>query len=232
MSKETPASRLRQARIDAKFTSASEAARRMGVKVVTYTAHENGGRDFNREDAIRYAKHYKVDPAWLMFGQQASDPSATHPHGEMIRELNLHPGDPGAEPKFDEQGGIDPGSASDYWIMPENFLSGRLRIKARDAWIMDYQGDAMYNPNDPSSPGSIFPGDRAIVDTADRRPTPPGAFAIHDGTGILIKMLEVVPMTDPVKVRVTCRNPLYATYELPLKDLHVIGRVRGKITGL
>lgn len=232
MSKETPAGRLRQARINAKLASASEAARRIGAKVATYTAHENGGRDFGREEALFYAKHFKVDPAWLMFGAQpnASTTGQSHSLGEAIRELNLHPG--AQEAQFDDEGGIDPDSAVDYWIMPENFLTGRLRINASDAWVMDYQGDAMYNPNDPGGPGTIFPGDRAIVDTADRRPTPPGAFAIHDGTGILIKMLEVVPLSDPVKVRVTCRNPLYATYELPLKDLHVIGRVRGKITGM
>ncbi|THK33989.1 S24 family peptidase [Ensifer sp. MPMI2T] len=232
MSKETPASRLREARMKANFASASAAARRIGAKVATYTAHENGGRDFGREEALFYAKHFKVDPAWLMFGTQPASAAngPEHPEGAVIRELSLHPGE--YEAKFDAHGEIDPSSAVDHWVMPENFLAGRLRVRASDAWVMDYQGDAMYNPSDPSSPGSIFPGDRAIVDTADRRPTPPGPFVIHDGTGILIKMLEVVPMTDPVKVRVTCRNPLYAAYELPMKELRIIGRVRGKISGI
>lgn len=68
MASETPGSRLREAR-KAKFRSAQAAARAMGVNPVTYTAHENGGREYDAEAAAIYANALGVDPAYLMFGR-------------------------------------------------------------------------------------------------------------------------------------------------------------------
>lgn len=61
--------RLRQARIDAGFRSASAAATAMGVTPSTYRAHENGQNKFELEEAQFYAKKFSVDPIWLMTGK-------------------------------------------------------------------------------------------------------------------------------------------------------------------
>lgn len=58
--------RLKKARIDAGFARAAEAASALGVPYGTYSAHENGSRGFGAKAADRYAKKFKVSPAWLM----------------------------------------------------------------------------------------------------------------------------------------------------------------------
>jgi len=60
--------RLRYARERAGYASSSAAARAMGIKVSTYTHHENGTRDFDDETAARYARMFRVSPEWLVFG--------------------------------------------------------------------------------------------------------------------------------------------------------------------
>lgn len=39
----------------------------MSVPVATYTAHENGGREFGYEEAEAYARRFKVPVEWLAF---------------------------------------------------------------------------------------------------------------------------------------------------------------------
>ena len=69
----TKADRLRESRISAGFKSTLAAAERLGVSASTYRAHENGQNDFNDEQAQRYAKAFRVTPAYLMFGTTTDD---------------------------------------------------------------------------------------------------------------------------------------------------------------
>lgn len=68
MDQETPHGRLKSAREGAGFDTVSDAARSLGMKVPTYTHHENGNREFDRESALKYGRRFNVNPAWLMFG--------------------------------------------------------------------------------------------------------------------------------------------------------------------
>ena len=63
------AKRLREARVNAGFDSASEAARRFGWTDVTYRHHENGTRNVPKAKAEVYARAFRVSPEWLMFGK-------------------------------------------------------------------------------------------------------------------------------------------------------------------
>ena len=61
--------RLKKARELAGFKKAAEAARAMGIPYPTYAGHENGARGaFKIEDAVRYAKKFKVSLEWLLTG--------------------------------------------------------------------------------------------------------------------------------------------------------------------
>lgn len=73
--------RLRASRIDAGFTSAAEAAKALGVKVPTFTSHENGTRDFTDSDAEHYARRFGVNVEWLVFGR--GEGKATYQAAEM-----------------------------------------------------------------------------------------------------------------------------------------------------
>lgn len=64
-----PNERLRQAREEAGYETAAEAARRFGWPVPAYRHHENGIRRFDMGRAETYAKAFRVSPEWLAFGR-------------------------------------------------------------------------------------------------------------------------------------------------------------------
>lgn len=61
--------RLRKARIDAGFPSATAAAQRFGFNANTLRSNENGNKPFGREAAENYAKAFKVRLDWLVSGR-------------------------------------------------------------------------------------------------------------------------------------------------------------------
>lgn len=66
---ETMADRLRKARADAGYASAVDAVRAFGWTPSTYYGHENGRANITRSAAIKYARAFRVDPAWLLYGK-------------------------------------------------------------------------------------------------------------------------------------------------------------------
>jgi phage repressor protein C with HTH and peptisase S24 domain len=62
--------RLRQARKNAGYGTAREAAEAFGWNVNTYKSHENGKRGFHNE-AERYAEDFRVPLEWLLAGKNA-----------------------------------------------------------------------------------------------------------------------------------------------------------------
>lgn len=119
---------------------------------------------------------------------------------------------------------------SDPWEMPASFLNGELKVSASGATVAEVMGDSGYDPSDPNAPGSLMPGDRVIIDTWDRRPSPPGPFAVFDGLGLVIKLVEIIQGHDPIRLRLASRNPGYPPYEVTVDEAHIIGRVKGRIT--
>lgn len=67
---ESMSSRLREARLESGFSSASAAAKAHGWTVSTYIAHENGQNDYSPERAEDYAKAFKTTAEWLLFGKE------------------------------------------------------------------------------------------------------------------------------------------------------------------
>lgn len=224
--------RLRDARESAGYSKKSEAADALGVPRQTYIHHENGTRDFNDEDAVRYAKKFKVPVEWLVLGIEPMSHSSN-----KIREIDIRAGAGG--------GGIDDSIfikstgngltvstevIRDTWEFPDSFVRGELRMEPSTTWIIEVSGDSGYDPSDPHAPGSLFPGDKIIIDARDKRPSPPGPFVVHDGVGLVIKLVEVVPNTDPVRLRLSSRNPSYSPYEVTIDEANIIGRVRCRIS--
>lgn len=67
-------SRLRQARKNAGFKTATAAIERFAFRSSAYRAHENGQNNFHVEDAEVYAKAYGVTAAWLLLGEADNHP--------------------------------------------------------------------------------------------------------------------------------------------------------------
>lgn len=104
-----------------------------------------------------------------------------------------------------------------YWTFPEDYVRGELHVRPADASIIEVRGDSM-------SP-TLLPGDRIMVDSGDRTPSPPGVFAMWDGFGVVAKRIEIVPNTDPVKIMIKSDNPNHDDYERSIDEISVIGRI-------
>ena len=62
--------RLKKARINAGFKTATAAIAKCGWANSTYRAHENGQNNFSVENAEIYGKAYGVSAAWLLVGAE------------------------------------------------------------------------------------------------------------------------------------------------------------------
>lgn len=68
----TQSQRLKQARENAGYETASDAARALGVSISTYSAHENGQNGIKLKYARKYAQKFKISQSWLLTGEEQS----------------------------------------------------------------------------------------------------------------------------------------------------------------
>ncbi len=114
----------------------------------------------------------------------------------------------------------DPQAETETWEIPAALLAGHTQASVASLRIIRVHGDSMVP--------DFQPGERVLVNTDDRLPSPPGVFIVWDGFGLVIKRLEVVPYSEPATVRLISSNANYGTYERPLGDVVVNGRVIAK----
>jgi hypothetical protein len=103
------------------------------------------------------------------------------------------------------------------WGLPESYLQSELRISRKSARIIEVIGDSMHP--------TLQSGDRVMVNTADKNPSPPGVFALWDGYGIVVKRIERVPRSDPPEIKVISDNTHHSEYSLTADEANIIGRV-------
>jgi phage repressor protein C with HTH and peptisase S24 domain len=105
------------------------------------------------------------------------------------------------------------------WSLPRQLLANQVGSDSTMR-IIQVMGDSMQP--------EFNPGDRVMVNTADRMPSPPGVFVLWDGFGLIIKRCEMVPHSTPPRVILSSANTSYSTYEMEAKELDIQGRVVGK----
>lgn len=108
------------------------------------------------------------------------------------------------------------------WGLPDKFIRNELRTRRAAIAIVEVLGDSM----EPT----LRPGDRILVDTDHKAPSPPGVFAVWDGFGVVVKRVEIVPLSNPPMVRLISDNKNHQTYEASPEDARIIGRVICKIS--
>jgi SOS-response transcriptional repressor LexA len=258
----TPSDRLRHAREQAHYATASDAARAMGIEEPTYLGHENGNRGLGRAGQ-RYARFYGVSLDWLLDGRgsmrptppqlERSRPGRRRPaprgleeDGRPYRQAALHADGrigipPGEIPQVAAQIGMGLTAEADQiqiplgggavaalpvtgtWKLPDVAVNRLLAgASLESVHVIEGVGDSM----EPI----IRSGDMVFIDTSQRSPSPPGIFALYDGIGITMKHLEVVPNTDPVRVKIIPENSRYSSYDQELDEIRIIGRYVGRFT--
>jgi SOS-response transcriptional repressor LexA len=106
------------------------------------------------------------------------------------------------------------------WQVPTGIVRGYSTAPAHELRIITVMGDSM----EPA----LLPGQRVLVDTGDKKPSPPGIFVVWDGLGLVVKRIQVMPHSDPPRVRISSDNPKYDPYERTLDEAYIQGRVIGQ----
>jgi hypothetical protein len=106
------------------------------------------------------------------------------------------------------------------WQVPTEIVRGYSTAPASELRIITVMGDSM----EPA----LLPGQRVLVDTGDRLPSPPGIFVVWDGLGLVVKRIQVLPHSEPPRVKITSDNVKYDPYERTLEEAYIQGRVIGQ----
>jgi phage repressor protein C with HTH and peptisase S24 domain len=73
----------------------------------------------------------------------------------------------------------------------------------------------------------LWAGQRVMVDIEDKAPSPPGIFVVWDGLGLVLKYVEVVANSEPLRVRISSAHHAFKPYERNLDEAYINGRVIG-----
>ena len=80
-----PRDRLREARAGAGFATPSEAARAINdINLSTLSSNENGHRAISKKMAAIYARAFKVDAGWLLYGDAGDCPPGCYSKESLV----------------------------------------------------------------------------------------------------------------------------------------------------
>jgi len=157
--------------------------------------------------------------------QPAGPPAAQGVHGlgngRAATPMVIDNDDYTLVPQYDvratQEGLVEERARRGDWPFAAPYLRHVLGVQADNLAMIEVIGDSMAT--------TLEAGDRLLVDVADRRPSPPGIFVIWDGDGTVVKRLERLPNTDPPLLSIMSDNPRYASYQRPVDDAVILGRV-------
>ncbi|MEZ5814790.1 MAG: hypothetical protein R3E13_08785 [Alphaproteobacteria bacterium] len=74
--------------------------------------------------------------------------------------------------------------------------------------------------------------EHVLVDLSNREPSPPGTFIVSDGFGFMLRHCELIPNSDPARVKLTALKESFQPQQLTLDEFQIIGRVLAKLQWL
>lgn len=233
-----PGDRLRALSESAGYESLSEFARASGVEESTMRQHI--ARDSVPKGAaalyIAKAKKTGATVEWLLYGKGKAPEGVepTHrpvaerrrraPDDESVVVYQVDTGSMAGMGRDDGEVHVAANDAVGIYTFPSAGFRQIYGALPESVVIDEVRGDSMQ--------GTLWPGQRVMVDLRDRKPSPPGIFMVWDGMGMVLKRVELVPGSDPPTIRLTSDNPKYATYERTVDEAQICGRVIGLWTRL
>lgn len=223
----TVGGRIQQARL-AREVSQSALAKALKLSRGAIGQWEAGITEPTSGNLRRVAVFLRVDSEWLSTNRgqppsaDAEAPGGAHtdrPIEGGIRELDARAGMGGGgviESETRSDGTHADPLKPDTWIFPQAYMREVLHAPAGRLLVLEAQGDSM-------SP-TISSGERVVIDTGHRLPSPDGVYAMRDRFDlIVIKRLQI--RQDTPKIRVISDNPAHPAEEVGLDEVTVVGRV-------
>ena len=107
---------------------------------------------------------------------------------------------------------------AEHWSFPKSFVTQQLHTTAAKLRVFEIEGDSM-------AP-TMMSGDRVVIDTAHKNPSPDGLYAIRDAfDSIIVRRLQLLRSGGPSRVKIISDNPKHASEEIPLSELKIVGKV-------
>lgn len=100
-------------------------------------------------------------------------------------------------------------------LVPRSLVQDELRAKPSDLLLLEARGESM-------APDFLH-GDQILIDRRDCNPIQPGSFALWDGDGYVIKLVERVPHKAGY-YRIFSANARYSAYEVEAEQVQIMGR--------
>ena len=211
---QTVGGRIRDAR-ERKEMTQNELAKRFGITRSGIAQWESDTTSPSIYKTEEIAKLLETTPQWLAFGI-SSEPKIVYqpePGSVTINEVNF-----GEKPTE-----IDKVRS---WAVPADYLKTELQCLSTSGLIIWRIHSSDLEP-------PYERGDKVIVDTNAKKPSPSGMFLLwlEDGVGPSLNHVSVVPQGTTMIASVS-RKAAGNGYEVPVDKLHVIGRVRGLFKNL
>lgn len=100
-------------------------------------------------------------------------------------------------------------------LIPRRLVEDELRARPIDLLLIEARGTSM-EPD-------FHHGDQILVDKRDCNPVQPGAFALWDGDGYVVKFVERVPRKSG-KYRIFSADQRLSSFEVDASDVQIMGR--------
>ena len=119
-------------------------------------------------------------------------------------------------PSFGGMGGSGTGDGDiEFGLVSRRLIEDELRAKPSDMLLIECRGSSM-EPD-------FLHGDQILIDRRDTNPVQPGAFALWDGDGYVVKLVERVPQKLGI-YRIFSANDRYSAYEVDAEQVRILGR--------
>ncbi len=224
---------------EARGMSRSELVRLSGISKQQLSRLENGHIRLRLDHLKPFAGPLGYTPEqMLLWGRYPGTGGSHIESSDILREEPAHdePMGPsaGQVPELDTRAGLGGGGLparelrkdgrhadalkAEGWLFPTSFVREQLHSSPGRLLVLDTTGDSM-------AP-TVVSGERVIVDTGHKTPTPDGLYAIRDTFNcIVVKRLQVLRSTRPPRVKVISDNPNHPSEEAPLGELEIVGKV-------
>lgn len=187
-------------------TNVAQVAKRIGVANTTLNRFAKGNAT-SRLHRDTIAKLRAEFPDFPGFERDADLPPAYYSTDYLPVDIL---------PSFGGMGGGGSGEGDQgQALVPRALIEDELRAKPTDMLLIEARGASM-EPD-------FLHGDQILIDKRDTNPVQPGSFALWDGDGYVVKLVERVPM-QPGKYRIFSANGRFSAYEVDADQVKIMGR--------
>jgi transcriptional regulator with XRE-family HTH domain len=224
---------------EARHMSRSELVRLAGVSKQQLSRLENGLIRLRLDHLTPFVPHLGYTPEQILLWGKYPGTGGTHiESSDVLRDEHTHDESfaplPGQVPELDTRAGMGGGGVpsrevrkdgkhadplkGEGWLFPTAFVRDQLHTSSGRLLVLETNGDSM-------TP-TIVSGERVVIDTGHKTPTPDGLYAIRDTfENIVVKRLQVLRAARPTRVKIISDNPNHPSEEMPLGELEVVGKV-------